>query len=122
MLFSSAFATIMGLVTMITTGEIFEASQYIFDTPSVLTYCVLSAIMGYLSVGMVLLLIKHFGATIAEVVKSCRKVVSICLSFLLYTKPISFNHVIGGLLFTMSISIGIFLPNTTRPMLCAIHV
>jgi hypothetical protein len=28
----------------------------------------------YLSVGFVLLIVKHFGATMAEVVKSCRKV------------------------------------------------
>lgn len=91
---------------MITTGEIFEAFTYMSANPTVLIYCVISSVMGYLSVAMVLLLIKHFGATIAEVVKSCRKVVSICLSFLLYAKPISSNHVIGGLLFAMSISIG----------------
>ena len=51
----------------------------------------------------VLLLIKGFGSTNAEIVKSCRKVMSIILSFVLYSKPVRPMHVVGFVIFIGSI-------------------
>ena len=49
------------------------------------------------------MLIKHVGATAAEVVKSARKVVSIVLSYLFLAKPFTTAHLIGGSLFVASV-------------------
>ena len=43
----------------------------------------------------VLLLIKFYGATNTEIVKSLRKVLSIALSFLIYPKPLNAKYVAG---------------------------
>lgn len=53
----------------------------------------------------VLVLIKHFGATLAEIVKCCRKILTICISFILYEKQLTRFHVVGCLLFAASFSV-----------------
>ena len=55
----------------------------------------ISATFGYISVSFILLLIRHFGASNAEVLKSSRKLISIGLSLLLYPKPFSWKLVLG---------------------------
>ena len=61
--------------------------------------------MGYGSVVFVLLLIKTAGSTNAEIVKSCRKVFTIVLSFVLYAKPVETLHIVGGAVFIASVLI-----------------
>ena len=48
------------------------------------------------SVTFVLLLIKYYGATNTEIVKSLRKVLSIALSFAIYPKPVNSRY-LGGM-------------------------
>lgn len=55
----------------------------------------MSAAFGYVSVSFILLLIRHFGASNAEIVKSTRKLVSIAASLLLYPKPMGWKYA-GG--------------------------
>ena len=59
-----------------------------------------SATFGYISVSFILLLIRHFGASNAEIVKSTRKLVSIAASLILYPKPMGWKHA-GGTLSTV---------------------
>ena len=47
------------------------------------------------SVTFVLLLIKFYGATNTEIVKSLRKVLSIVLSFAIYPKPLNGKYLAG---------------------------
>eukprot|EP00951_Prasinocladus_malaysianus_P010560 scaffold77575_cov34-Prasinocladus_malaysianus.AAC.1 len=54
------------------------------------------SVMGYMSVTFVLLLIKHFTATNAEIVKSMRKVLQVSVSFIVYPKPFDWKYVAGG--------------------------
>ena len=55
-----------------------------------------SSVCGYASVSLVLLLIKLYGATVTELVKSLRKVLTVVLSFVLYPKPLSYKYALGG--------------------------
>lgn len=48
-----------------------------------------------LSVTFVLLLIKFYGATNTEIVKSLRKVLSIAISFAVYPKPVNSKYLAG---------------------------
>lgn len=52
--------------------------------------------MAYMSVTFVLLLIKHFNATNAEVVKSMRKVLQVMVSFIVFPKPFDWKYIAGG--------------------------
>ena len=63
--------------------------------------------LGYCSVIFVLALIKRFGATNAEIVKSCRKVVSLVISMAAFGKPVTTMHLLGGLFFVGSIVMGV---------------
>lgn len=105
--YSSALSTFFGVVAFVMSGEAPEAIPFATAKPEVYYYTVGASIMGYLSVGFVLLIIKHFGATLAEVVKSCRKIVSILLSFFVHPKPFGQNHVIGGFFFATAVTLGV---------------
>jgi len=71
--------------------------------------------MGYLSIVFVLLLIKLFNASVAEAVKSVRKVATICLSFLFFGKSITSMHVVGMMLFVSSVALGMKTKMTAGP-------
>ena len=62
-----------------------------------------SAVCGYVSVSFVLLLIKIYGATVTEMVKSMRKVLTVVLSFVLYPKPVSWKYYMGGVAVLLSL-------------------
>ncbi len=87
------------------TGELFEALDHSFAHPEVYLYTFVFSAMGYGSVVFVLLLIKTSGSTNAEIVKSCRKVFTIVLSFVLYAKPVENLHIVGGAVFVASVLI-----------------
>ena len=53
---------------------------------------------GYLGLSCVLQLVKHFGATEAEIVKACRKVFSVGLSYACFGKPFAPPAALGLLL------------------------
>lgn len=56
------------------TGEAYPAAVHSLAHPYVVPAIVAFSMMGYLSVCFVLMLIKHFDATLSEIVKSTRKV------------------------------------------------
>lgn len=103
------FGSLWTAIAMVATGEAYDAYTYAQQNPAVLYYGVVSSIAGYTSVVFVLLLIQHFGATVTEVVKSCRKVFSIVISYtLLKPKPFGDKHYMGGLIFMASLAIGAY--------------
>lgn len=72
------------------------------------------SVMGYLSIVFVLLLIKLFNASVAEAVKSVRKVTTIIISFVAFSKPVSGMHALGFLLFVGSVLLGLKQKLTTK--------
>lgn len=107
MLFCSLFGSLNALLAIAAEGTLLPAVDFAFDHPEMVLWTVTFSSLGYCSVMFVLLLIKRFGATNAEIVKSCRKVFSILLSFFLYAKPISSMHFVGGLFFVGSVLMGV---------------
>jgi adenosine 3'-phospho 5'-phosphosulfate transporter B3 len=114
MFFSSGFSAVWTLATMLGSDELFDAVAHARENTQVIVWTVLFASLGYSSVVFVLLLIKRFGATNAEIVKSCRKVFSIIISFLAFGKTVGHLHVLGGALFTLSVALGVHIK--TRKM------
>jgi len=96
MAYSSMFGTVWALILLLPTNELSAAVAHSQEQPRVTPLLVLSAVCGYVSVSFVLLLIKIYGATVTEMVKSSRKVLTVVLSFVLYPKPLSWKYAVGG--------------------------
>lgn len=107
MFYSSGFSAVWTFLTMTSvSNELQLALEHAREHTEVITWTVSFACMGYASVVFVLLLIKRFGATNAEIVKSCRKVFSIIISFAAFGKSVGRYHLVGGFLFSASVALG----------------
>ena len=94
--YSSLFGSVWALLLLLPTDELGAAMRHSREQPSVLPLLVGSSVCGYASVSLVLLLIRLYGATVTELVKSLRKVLTVVLSFVLYPKPMSWKYAAGG--------------------------
>lgn len=94
--YASLFGSLWALLALLPTDELPAALAHSMQHRSVLPLLVTSAACGYVSVSFVLLLINLYGATITEMVKSMRKVLTVVVSFLLYPKPVSSKYALGG--------------------------
>jgi len=56
-------------------------------------YGLIFSVFGYLGIDIVLTLIKEYGALICVTVTTCRKAITIILSFILFSKPFIFEYV-----------------------------
>lgn len=115
MMYASAFGSVWALIALLQSGELWVALDHAMLHPEVVTWTASFSVLGYCSSIFILVLIKHFGATEAEIVKSCRKVFTILLSFALVAKPISSMHVVGGLIFLLSIFISVYVKSNRGP-------
>lgn len=103
MLYLSTFAMAESFIVLVGSGEIWEAvahsQRHMMTVPCICAFSVL----GYVTVSLILLIIKNYGATSAEIVKSLRKVCQVAVSFMLFPKVISVKYVCGGLLVTLAL-------------------
>jgi len=105
LLYSSLFGCFLAAAADLFNGDFFPALRHSTDHPETVAIIAVAALAGYVATNGVLVLIKHFGATLAEIVKCCRKILTICISFLLYEKQLTRFHVVGCLLFAASFSV-----------------
>jgi len=103
MTFASLFGSLWALLLLLPSSELGEALAHSAENPSVVPLLLSSAVCGYVSVSFVLLLINLYGATVTEVVKSMRKILTVTLSFVLYPKPFSAKYLLGGLAVLLSL-------------------
>eukprot|EP00434_Breviolum_minutum_P032976 symbB.v1.2.029172.t2/scaffold3165.1/size62113/1 len=104
-LYSSALGSVWALLAEAVTGELLPAWTHSRDHLEAVPLMLVASVFGYIAQSGVLLLIKHFGATAAEIVKSCRKVTTILISFMVYGKAWNGYHVAGTLLFVNSVAV-----------------
>ncbi|XP_063235526.1 adenosine 3'-phospho 5'-phosphosulfate transporter 2 isoform X2 [Bacillus rossius redtenbacheri] len=74
-------------------------------------YGLLFSMSGYLGIQIVLTLVKTTGALVAATVTTCRKAVTIMISFVFFSKPFTFQYVWSGLLVILGIYINIYSKN-----------
>lgn len=79
--FSMPLSAVWSFCSCIAVGELIPALHHSMERPLTTPIIVLSSTLGYFSVAFVLSLIKHYGASETEIVKSLRKVLSILISF-----------------------------------------
>lgn len=112
MCYNNIIAALFSLIAVVVSEEIYPAIDHAYRYPEVITYTIGFSLVNYFSVSFILLLIEHFGSAEAEIAKSIRKVASITLSFIIFSKPITRNHYLGGFLFLCTILFGIHLKRT----------
>ncbi|KNA17605.1 hypothetical protein SOVF_078630 [Spinacia oleracea] len=106
MLFCSTVVGLPMLIPpMILTGELFRAWTSCYQHPYVYAVLIFEAMATFIGQVSVLSLIALFGAATTAMVTTARKAVTLLLSYLLFTKPLTEQHGTGLLLITMGIVI-----------------
>ncbi|CAL1536027.1 unnamed protein product [Lymnaea stagnalis] len=77
-------------------------------------YAVIFSVTGYLGLYIVLTLVTSFGALIAVTVTTCRKAVTIVLSFIFFTKPFTHQYLWSGLVVVLGIYLNLYSKNKTN--------
>ncbi|KAI5729289.1 hypothetical protein M8J76_001037 [Diaphorina citri] len=103
------------VVLMSISGGLTSGYQFCSQNPVVYLYALLFSISGYLGVQVVLTLVKTCGAFVAVTVTTCRKAVTIVLSFVFFAKPFTFQYVWAGLLIILGIYLNLL--NKSNPSL-----
>ncbi len=106
--FSYALGFIYILIGLVASGQLFEAFWFCWQYPyETYGYAVVFSITGYLGINIVLTLVKQFGAFVAVSVTTCRKAVTIVLSFLFFAKPFTFQYVWSGAIVVLGIYLNV---------------
>ncbi|CAN1186264.1 UDP-galactose/UDP-glucose transporter 4 [Linum perenne] len=100
-------STVVGLPfllpPMILTGELFTAWNSCAEHPYVYGVLVFEALATFIGQVSVLSLVALFGAASTAMITTARKAVTLLLSYLIFTKPLTEQHGSGLLLITMGI-------------------
>ncbi|XP_048761216.2 adenosine 3'-phospho 5'-phosphosulfate transporter 2-like isoform X1 [Ostrea edulis] len=100
------------LVGLFLSGNFFPAFEFCKEYPmQTYGYGILFSISGYIGLAIVLTMVKSFGALIAVTVTTCRKAVTIVLSFLFFSKPFTVQYVWSGLLVVLGIYLNVYSKN-----------
>eukprot|EP00261_Vitis_vinifera_P039125 XP_019080368.1 PREDICTED: UDP-galactose/UDP-glucose transporter 4 isoform X2 [Vitis vinifera] len=102
------------LVPMILTGELFKAWNSCLQHPYVYGVLVFEAMATFVGQVSVLSLIAMFGAATTAMITTARKAVTLLLSYMIFTKPLTEQHGTGLLLIAMGIILKM-LPDTQAP-------
>ncbi|XP_014207502.1 adenosine 3'-phospho 5'-phosphosulfate transporter 2 [Copidosoma floridanum] len=91
------------------TGDIFKGASFCSQHPiETYGYALLFSMSGYLGMQIVLSLVQCCGAFVAATVTTCRKAVTIIISFLFFYKPFTFTYVWSGLIVLLGIYLNVY--------------
>ena len=113
-LFSYSIGFVYILAGQVATQQLWTAFSFCYAHPVMYLYAFLFSISGYLGVNIVLNLVKIYGALIAVTVTTCRKAVTIVLSFLLFTKPFTMQYVWSGVIVVVGIYLNVYSKNKVQ--------
>lgn len=92
-------------------GQFVPAFEFCYEHPEAYFYISLFSLFGYVGVTFVLAMIKLFGAFVAVTVTSCRKFVTLGLSFVFFPKNVTIHYLIASLLVLAGVSCHIYVKN-----------
>ncbi|XP_018569745.1 adenosine 3'-phospho 5'-phosphosulfate transporter 2 isoform X2 [Anoplophora glabripennis] len=105
-LYSYALGFSYIFVVMLATGDFTDGLNFFAQNPKkTYGYAFIFSITGYLGIQVVLTLVRTTGAFAAVTVTTCRKAVTIVISFIFFSKPFTFQYLWSG----MIVVIGIYL-------------
>ena len=108
-LYSYAVGSVYLFLGLLIKGDLLKALTFCASHPTeTYGYALLFSLAGYVGVNFVLALVKHFGALVAVTVTTCRKALTIVLSFLFFAKPFTGQYVWSGLLVMTGIYLNVY--------------
>ena len=93
--FSSLWASCYGVSVFMMSPSLLEAIAYMTCHIYVTPFIIFSALMGFLSLFFILTVMKLYGATEAEIIKSLRRLSTMLVSFVVFRKRMGIYHIIG---------------------------
>jgi len=106
------FGALQILPYLIWNGELVDGISFCMDNHRVLMQIIAHSVLGYFGIMFVLGLVKISSALTAVIATSCRKALTVVLSFLLFTKPLSIYHVLGFSIFFSGVAMNVYHKNT----------
>uniref|UniRef100_A0A2C9LTE5 Adenosine 3'-phospho 5'-phosphosulfate transporter 2 n=1 Tax=Biomphalaria glabrata TaxID=6526 RepID=A0A2C9LTE5_BIOGL len=111
-LYSYSIGFLYILFGLVLSGGLLPAFYFCQEHPvETYGYAVIFSVTGYLGLYVVLTLVKSFGALVAVTVTTCRKAVTIVLSFIFFTKPFTFQYLWSGLVVVLGIYLNLYSKN-----------
>jgi len=111
-LYSYGIGVIYLFLTLIFNGMLLEGFKFFAQHPlETYGYAFIFSLTGYVGISFVLSLIRIFGALLAVTVTTCRKAVSIIISFMMFTKPFTIQYVWSGLIVLIGIFLNVYQKN-----------
>lgn len=111
-LYSYGIGTLYLSVILLLEGTLKRGFFYFADHPfQKYGYSLLFSLSGYIGINFVLSLIQCFGALLAVTVTTCRKAITIIISFITFTKPFTFQYVWSGMLVLLGIILNVYKKN-----------
>ncbi|XP_064473426.1 adenosine 3'-phospho 5'-phosphosulfate transporter 2-like isoform X2 [Ornithodoros turicata] len=102
--FSYSFGAVWLLTSLLVSGQLSCAVNFCHEHPvETYGYGLVYSLTGYFGVQLVLTLVHIAGAFVAAVITTGRKVVTVTLSFVLFSKPFSIHYVWSGLLVLLGV-------------------
>ncbi|KAI0207237.1 Adenosine 3'-phospho 5'-phosphosulfate transporter 2 [Lamellibrachia satsuma] len=96
------------LLGQILTGQLIPAFQFCTQYPmETYGYALVFSLTGYLGVNIVLTMVKTFGALITVTATTCRKGLTIIMSFIFFTKPFTIQYMWSGLIVLLGIYLNV---------------
>lgn len=96
--FSSLWGSCYGVFVLTMSSTLFEATRFAKNHTYVTVYIVVSALSGFLSFVLILTVVKVYGATEAEIMKSLRRFCTMLMSFVVFQKRMGMYHITGIIL------------------------
>lgn len=104
---SNLYASVGSLLLCVVSGEFVPAIEHLTTHTATIHAILLYGFCNIIGIYFVLVMIYRFGAATTTFVTSLRKAVTVVLSFLLFTKPLSVGYFVGGLLVALGIYLNI---------------
>eukprot|EP01105_Mastigella_eilhardi_P023874 TRINITY_DN6093_c0_g1_i2.p2 TRINITY_DN6093_c0_g1~~TRINITY_DN6093_c0_g1_i2.p2 ORF type:complete len:203 (-),score=48.19 TRINITY_DN6093_c0_g1_i2:57-665(-) len=102
-IYSYGFGALLLLPWLLGSGELVAAITYLVPRPLLLVQLLVSSVMGFLGAGFILALLRTTTAVTAVIATSCRKGVSLLLSFVIFSKPFTPLYVPGAALVLLGV-------------------
>merc|ERR1712072_36723 len=99
LLFTNAWAAAIVFIWTLVSGEFFPACEYMFHHEVVFPLLFLRVLATFGGALCFLKLLKRFGAVVASMVTTGRKILTVIQSFILFPKPWTNNYLYAGILF-----------------------
>lgn len=108
-LYSYSIGFVYIFIIMLLTGDLFAGIRFCSQYPiQTYGYALIFSLTGYLGIQIVLTLVRTCGAFVAVTVTTCRKAVTIIISFMLFSKPFTFQYLWSGLLVVFGIYLNLY--------------